>query len=127
MISPHTPPGTKVVALTNCGSPWEAGFTICGKVYIVSSIVKYTPGYGSPECEFGVELSGVTHFYKKIDAGFLCIFPPITNFRRLDLPECLTSLLNSAPVDQEGRPLVFEPFGQDRGKAMEKHSWPASA
>jgi len=95
MISPHTPPGTKVVFL--------------GVSHRIISAARSVGGYRIPE--EGAELTvqeiyptpiascGFAAMLAEVDAHGFCL----TTLRRLDLPECLTSLLNTTPlpVDKE--------------------------
>lgn len=87
MISPHTPPGTKVAIAfplqgnaTGRAAPYKEGDIFC--------LIEILPSK-SAASGFVAVLSGA-------DLPFC-----LSVLRRLDLPECLTSLLNTAPVDSD--------------------------
>ena len=92
MLSPHTPPGTRVAFIDKpslsvdddgrVGPPTPLDFS---KVYTLRQIIAASRTNGG----FAAQLDDVP-------AGhFFCL----SMLRRVDLPECLTSLLNVAPTD----------------------------
>lgn len=99
MISPHTPPGTKVVALRTFGCADLGSRITEGQVYTVAKIVEceiYDPG----DSPFAAVLQELEHrgFHDHIHGPIRqCI--PIEYLRRLELPREITDALRSAPVD----------------------------
>jgi hypothetical protein len=95
MISRHTPPGTKVVFLGVSSQTLEAA-RAKGRYTIPEQGAELTVReiYATPHasCGFGAYVDEV------IAHGFC-----LTVLRRRDLPECLTSLLNTTPlpIDKE--------------------------
>lgn len=88
MISPHTPPGTKVVYLgTSDPTPPGGGQPSTGEVCTLVQIHKDLSHTG-----FSCDIEGYLHLPHRFCTSL---------FRRLDLPESLTSLLNTRPVDKE--------------------------
>ena len=97
MLSPHTPPGTRVVCIDDVKDGRYATRTVhnfdlnglrLGEVYTVSAIA---PNDGTTSGFIAVLVEIVRPGRTK---GFA-----LERFRRVDLPECLTSLLNVAPTD----------------------------
>lgn len=89
MISAHTPPGTKVVALRNF-DPRITGFRLReGAVYTVDFLAPTTDG------DISVALHEFDH---RIVAGGSRWLWPRRFFRPAELPRCLTDLLKTAPV-----------------------------
>jgi hypothetical protein len=88
MISPHTPPGTKVVCIDASGTEIHDGVTPCplveGAVYTLAQI----------------EMWEGRLFALVVEIGDREAFA-LRRFRRLDLPESLTKLLNVQPTDLE--------------------------
>jgi hypothetical protein len=78
MISPHTPPGTKVALLVS------AGKFASGDVVTVGRMVALSGGPVSASLE---EHGGRNCYSLRV-------------LRYLDLPECLTSLLTTQPIDE---------------------------
>lgn len=87
MISKWTPPGTKVVALTNSGNPWVGMCIIMGRVYTVEQMVEVdvpVPG------EISVRVSELDHnrlfTVQGYDGGWFINWDR-RMFRRLITPE----------------------------------------
>lgn len=81
MISPHTPPGTRVV----CVDAEGALQLVEGGTYTLSKITR-------DGNDFFAEIEGP---YSYEQNGWF-----LSRFRRLDLPESLTRLLHAAPVKE---------------------------
>lgn len=98
MISPMTPPGTKVVALRSWGNPWSTHI-IAGRVYTLAKICEET--FPTKSGTFGALLHECDH-RPKLSGFFVEIIQaiPLRHLRRVDLPECVTRWLHEAPVDQ---------------------------
>lgn len=106
MISPHTPPGTKVVALKTVGSPWlfPGCHIVSGRVYTIARIEEIDERFRfSPDVVFGAELAELDHSPLVKPWGSYTPLFPIKYFRRLDLPKEITELLNTKPVDKDER------------------------
>lgn len=91
MISPHTPPGTRVVCIDEGrNGRQESGRPITyprlGGVYTVAGIYPCRS-----DCGFAAYIPDLTK-----DHGYC-----LTLFRYLDLPKCLTDLLQTTPVDND--------------------------
>lgn len=89
MISPHTPPGTRVICINEGrNGRQESGLPITyprlGNVYTVAEIYPCRS-----DCGFAAYIPDLTK-----DHGYC-----LTLFRYLDLPKCLTDLLHTTPVD----------------------------
>ncbi len=106
MISPHTPPGTKVVTinisavyLADGNRPNDATPTVKnGETLTIKAIIE-APGFS---CGFAACL-------EELPFNHLVL---LNCLRRLDLPKCLTDLLNVAPApvrdELQGRPAPVE-------------------
>jgi hypothetical protein len=86
MISPHTKSGTKIVCINASGVGPDAHIDK-GAVYTVARI-----GLG---IQWNTGATGVGVFLIEHDESN-CF--DLSRFRYLDLPKCLTSLLNVAPI-----------------------------
>ncbi len=89
MISPHTPPGTKVVCIENRGDPVEPVKPVrpvIGAVYTLKFIYPCKYSTGGFACEI-VELAHAPHGYS------------LRLFRRLELPKILTEIAAGAKPD----------------------------
>lgn len=83
MLSPHTPPGTRVAFIKQPDTPIRYPEPVVGKVFILDHIWK------------DAETGFIWAHLRGLKAKGVC--PSV--LRRVDLPECLTSLLNVAPTD----------------------------
>ena len=97
MLSPHTPPGTRVVCIDDESlgryNVRRSAYGLDGLTKGETYTVKRIEAFHLTTSGFLVVLAEVTRPRGRI-AGFA-----LERFRRVDLPECLTSLLNVAPTD----------------------------
>ena len=101
MISPMTPPGTKVVALKSWHSPFLPTHIIKGHVYTVAEIKRANFGVET-QGEFAVFLQELPHKAGEYTELPLMVWAfPLHCFRRLDLPKVLTETLDreKSPAD----------------------------
>lgn len=94
MISPHTPPGTKVVCIGQTGE--ENKHLPALKVGDVYTLDRIEDGFTSPD-GFGVYLCEIVHPESIEPAGIYSWAYGLADFRRLELPSCLTELLDRVP------------------------------
>lgn len=101
MISPHTPPGTRVVCIDDSSYKYLPTL-VKGRVYIVDSMEPTTYG------DVGVCLvEMLSHHAKRYPEGWWLWKKEYQysyvrdDFELAALPECLTSILQGAPLDSE--------------------------
>ncbi|CAB4145853.1 hypothetical protein UFOVP1204_54 [uncultured Caudovirales phage] len=101
MISPWTKPGTKVVCVESDGSGHGGPYLGVGQVYTVKEM------YKTPDGRVGVDICEYDHD-RLTRAVWWKFWQPKCKFsfarklfNPLELPKSITSLLNTAPVDDK--------------------------
>lgn len=98
MISPFTPPGTKVVCIIASKPPGERVALVEGHVYTIRGWSDFAISGPNGTCENGVYLEEIRNAMDPKGGGELTYNRQ--RFRLASLPSCLTDCLTSAPVDQ---------------------------
>jgi hypothetical protein len=92
MISPDTPPGADIICIDDSPGDYGSGGLVKGGVYTLARVeICVTGGYGA----FLQEIPPWESYAPPW--GLVAVGFELRRFRRLDLPTCLTALLDGAP------------------------------